>query len=318
MQRLALCAGLCCLGWLALESLDHDAARADDPPAAEQPSDGQPRGLPDLVGDVVDAVLPDPPAGEDNGRGSDDEPAEDEPADDSDQDNGRGGDDPPAEQPREDDEDEPATPIRDVVEDVVEIITPDPPEPVDGDDGRPQHPVDTPPAPDPTPVIETPAELPPATDPVELEQPAPGELDSPTFGGPPFGGLGPAPWTSYLDTHDSQIGRRTGGSVCDSQGDGGGTGRGGRPGATRDRLTLPRGLVGPGLVPLGAPCQPDNGTGFYDLQVPATTSNPADPGAVATAAGGYVLTVELRGMGRTLRDDTALPGRLTLWPPGPG
>jgi hypothetical protein len=314
LQRLALAAGFCAAAWVAAEGLDHGTAWADDVPVRieqERPSE-RPGGLLD---ELLDSVLPDPPADdEDNGRG--DGGNQDPPPDDTEDEAPERPAEPtpePDPEPEQTEEPERPRPIEELIEDVVDVVIPGP---VGGDDGSPQLPVDPPPA----PVTEPPTT--PINDPEPepvVEQPGTPttEAASPTFGGEHQ----PAPWTSDLTIYDSQTDLRTGGLVCGSRDDDSGTGRDSRTGASiRDRLAFPRGLAGPGLVPLGAPCDPDEPVVNPDPL--SSTPPPPTSDQILVAPGPstrlWVLDYR-RDAAMHDRYNDALPtSRLTLWPPGPG
>ncbi|MEO3930943.1 hypothetical protein ABGB07_44940 [Micromonosporaceae bacterium B7E4] len=285
LQRLALAAGLCAGAWCAAEGLDHSTARADTPPTAEQPG-----GLLDILGDV----LPEPPARPTPRSDPDPQP------------------EPEPEQTEE--PDRPRGPI-DLIEDVVgEVVTPDPTE---GDDGRPQHPVDTPSGPGPTPTQPPALELqvdpgPQPTSPVlDVIPPAGDSLETDH---PPFGGeYVPAP---YVPVDDPQTGPRWGEPVCDSR-EGRGTPVTDGPPGTRDRLTFPRGSAGPGPQPL-QPCNPfGDGSGDPTPGTPAGYSGDQVP-LPAAVTRVWMLDLHRDDLGHDQHDDRIPPSRLTLWPPGPG
>ncbi|MFC6017827.1 hypothetical protein ACFP2T_16620 [Plantactinospora solaniradicis] len=317
IQRLALCAGFCAAAWVAAEGLDHGTAFADDVPVRIEQE--QPRERP---GGPLDELLDDVLPGRGNDRGGDDP----RPPDDTDEEAPERPADPtpepdPRPEPEQTEEPErPRGPIEEVIEDIVDEVTP---EPVGGDDGSPQHPVDPPPAPDTEPTPEPEPELPttpvvdtPVTDDPPVEQPV-----APTteIEGPPFGGdMVPTPWTSDLNTPDFQTGPRTGGSVCDSRDD---RDRAVSSGAsTRDQADVPRHLPGPRSgVPIN-PCDPDTGHNAYE-EMPATLPNcGGDPALAGPAVLTRVWVLDYRRPAamHDRHNDALPPGRLTLWPPSPG
>ncbi|MGI5153465.1 hypothetical protein ACQEVC_45300 [Plantactinospora sp. CA-294935] len=283
LRRLALVAGLCAGAWLAAEGLDHGTARADEVPIRTE----QPGGLLD----ILDDVLPEPPARPTPRSDPDPQP------------------EPEPEQTEE--PDRPRGPIEDILDDVGEVVTPDP---ADGDDGRPQHPVDTPPGPGPAPTQPPAIELPvdpgpqPTSPVLDVIPPAGDSLET---NHPPFGGHHvPAP---YVPVDDPQTGPRWGEPVCGSR-EGRGTPVTDGPPGTRDRLTSPRGSAGPGpqfdVCDLAA-----GGTGGQPPLLKPPSNDPA-PGA---PPGAYWLPHPDRAPpGHDQHDDTAPPSRHIAWPPGPG